>query len=408
MNRREFLQKTGSLLALSFVPYGNLLAQALDSLKKNLLVVYIPGGWDITLFSEPWTVNKNPFGNSYFSELRDEDLLAFQDGFLGPCLMPLQAYFERLCVLNGVRVSDSDNGHDAARIFMQTGDGNGKLPVLSGALSKFNSEPGLGLAINAPVYLADRPVQLFSLESALQGRLPEVIQRPEIPTVDSELGRSFLNASSLGKQILSFRALLGAPRDKNSIGSVISATFKSGLSRFAQINLNYDSGTLDTHSSHEGTHRKALTERFYQLAEILNRLNLSEGSIPGVRLLDETTVVVMSEFARTPDLNTMNGKDHNPQTNTCLIFSPDFKSGIFGASKYVPEKNQLQQRPYLVGLPFDTESGLTLQQASPTATRLSPRIVAKTILKSFGVSNEQLYAHFAQRLPDFPVLKSHT
>jgi uncharacterized protein (DUF1501 family) len=36
-------------------------------------------------------------------------------------------------------------------------------------------------------------------------------------------------------------------------------------------------------------------------------------------LLDETTVVVCSEFGRTPELNGDNGKDHHPWTSMLLV-----------------------------------------------------------------------------------------
>jgi uncharacterized protein (DUF1501 family) len=52
-----------------------------------------------------------------------------------------------------------------------------------------------------------------------------------------------------------------------------------------------------------------------------------EPGLTGGSMLDETTVVVCSEFARTPLLNGDNGKDHHPW-NSMLLVGKNVRGGV--------------------------------------------------------------------------------
>ena len=76
-------------------------------------------------------------------------------------------------------------------------------------------------------------------------------------------------------------------------------------------------GGFDTHS--DNTQQNG---QWSQVFSFLDAFLAGLSSQPGVvapTLLEETTIVYCSEFARTPELNGDNGKDHHPWTSMIMI-----------------------------------------------------------------------------------------
>jgi uncharacterized protein (DUF1501 family) len=75
-------------------------------------------------------------------------------------------------------------------------------------------------------------------------------------------------------------------------------------------------GGFDTHSDNTQQNGR-WDDVFTYLDALLTGLQQQPGLVAPT-LLDETTVVVCSEFGRTPELNGDNGKDHHPWTSMIL------------------------------------------------------------------------------------------
>jgi hypothetical protein len=53
--------------------------------------------------------------------------------------------------------------------------------------------------------------------------------------------------------------------------------------------------------------------------------------------MDNTTIVLTSEYSRTPKLNSSQGKDHNFSSNSFVLIGHRVKAGVFGKSGYRQE-----------------------------------------------------------------------
>lgn len=158
---------------------------------------------------------------------------------------------------------------------------------------------------------------------------------------------------------------LDTPRGRAALAA---QTLKTGLSR--SVNLSLVTG-LDTHDqSWARDHSVRLDEGFTALALLLSDLAESADPLGGGSLLEQTTLVVTSEFSRTPRLNERGGRDHH-LSNAALLIGRGIQGGqIIGATS--PE--------YMSPLKIDLETG------SPTVDGASirPEELMRTALKALG------------------------
>jgi uncharacterized protein (DUF1501 family) len=90
---------------------------------------------------------------------------------------------------------------------------------------------------------------------------------------------------------------------------------QTGLSRCATIGHN---GGWDTHANNDEEQSPLWEDLFGGLANLMAMLDEAPGS-QGGSLADETIVLVLSEMARSPKLNSTLGKDHWPFTSMMLV-----------------------------------------------------------------------------------------
>ena len=110
--------------------------------------------------------------------------------------------------------------------------------------------------------------------------------------------------------------------------ALVATALKKGISQCVSINL---AGGLDTHFGSQTTH--ALNQRtgFNALAMLVEDLR-STPHWAGGNFMDHTTILVYSEFARTPLMNSASGRDHH-LTNSCLMMGAGLKHNtVFGRS----------------------------------------------------------------------------
>ncbi len=127
----------------------------------------------------------------------------------------------------------------------------------------------------------------------------------------------------------------------------------------------------DSHSNiaKQNDHFQVLME---DLNSILDELSVTPAMGGGV-LLDQVTVVVLSEMGRAPWLNTLGGKDHWTFTSAMLVGAGVRGSTVAG-----------EYGEGLVGSPVDLDTGLP----SPSGTRLTSRHLGATLAALGGLDPE--------------------
>ena len=125
----------------------------------------------------------------------------------------------------------------------------------------------------------------------------------------------FRDANDRGEKLVSLASSL--PNDGGTGGQLATSlanAFKAGMTTSVTLS---NVGGFDTHS--DNTQQNG---PWQDLFTFLNDFVSGLASTPGVvaaSLLDETTIVYCSEFARTPELNGASGKDHHPWTSMLML-----------------------------------------------------------------------------------------
>jgi uncharacterized protein (DUF1501 family) len=125
----------------------------------------------------------------------------------------------------------------------------------------------------------------------------------------------FRDANVRGEKLVSLASSL--PNDGGTgaeLAASLANAFKAGMTTSVTLS---NVGGFDTHS--DNTQQNG---PWQDLFTFLNDFVSGLASTPGVvapSLLDETTIVYCSEFARTPELNGASGKDHHPWTSMLML-----------------------------------------------------------------------------------------
>jgi uncharacterized protein (DUF1501 family) len=146
--------------------------------------------------------------------------------------------------------------------------------------------------------------------------------------------------------------------------ALVATALKKGISQCVSINLT---GGLDTHFGTQLTQATNQRRGFEALAMLVDDLRGSPHP-GGGNFMDHTTILVFSEFARTPLINASGGRDHHI-SNSCLLMGAGVKHNyVFGSS------GDIGMSPGT----FDLRTG----QATPTGENILPEHVIATVLAS--------------------------
>lgn len=146
--------------------------------------------------------------------------------------------------------------------------------------------------------------------------------------------------------------------------ALVATALKKGISQCVSINLT---GGLDTHFGTQLTHATNQRRGFDALAMLVDDLR-GTAHPAGGNFMDHTTILVFSEFSRTPLINASGGRDHHI-SNSCLLMGAGVKHNyVFGSS------GDIGMSPGT----FDLRTG----QATPTGENILPEHVIATVLAS--------------------------
>lgn len=111
--------------------------------------------------------------------------------------------------------------------------------------------------------------------------------------------------------------LPGAPPYDTPAGraALVATALKKGISQCVTINLT---GGLDTHFGTQLNHATTLRTGFRALADLVSDLRATTHPAGG-NFMDHTTLLVFSEFARTPLINATGGRDHHLCSSALLM-----------------------------------------------------------------------------------------
>lgn len=140
-------------------------------------------------------------------------------------------------------------------------------------------------------------------------------------------------------------------------------------------------GGLDTHGEEWGDdHIERLHTGFKALSQLVSDLKATpHPDQPGEKLIDHTTIMCFSEFARTPMLNNRDGRDHHICNASLLI-----GAGIPGNTVVGASSNK--------GMGPEAIDPISGKAVASGGMILTPSIVAASIMKANGYDTDQLRA----------------
>jgi uncharacterized protein (DUF1501 family) len=375
-----------STAALLAMPPMRWIAKADPTNPHFLVMLFADGGWDPTQTLDVHDPLDATDGIDVDVDPTVSGLPASQIATVGgitymsnPTTRPaVDAYFTnwaaKSCVVNGIGTRSTS--HDQSRQLVLTGyldptradfvvisaQKNGPdmpLPHLllsgqsfggqfAGLSGRLGGQMGSAIAYNR---LSDEGVLAVSAlgEAYVQQALERERLLAEQAAANAVSGRLAAYHDANGRADKLTRLANGLNLNTNTGGQLATSlgnAFRSGLTTSVSVN---PFGGFDTHT--DNTQQNNSWQRVFTYVDALLTGLSQQAGLVSASLLDETTVVVCSEFGRTPELNTDNGKDHHPWTSM-LIAGKNVKGGT---SVGLTDGNQEGVKVKLsTGMPDDT------------------------------------------------------
>ncbi len=316
---------------------------------------FMVGGWDLMLGTDPV-----PRQDGFFVPFEDDEIVTAGGHRFGPAFGPLLPFASKIAVLRGIHC-DALN-HPQARFRMVTGRFKPPGNVVTSPSVQTLLAKKLGQSYEMPNLSSDalrpasfrgldddpllEPVRVASLEQ-LQGIVgvrgdiadyadeihkavaaKDAITRDAYDGIDlaADFGQFADLARALAKSDYRARARSAQPVDDKNKKNKKTLDKWQRQARMAVEAIRLDlapvitvgSGEFDSHTRGEYmSHVSAVERGFRTVAEIAK--GLADSIEPdGSSMLDHTTIVVTSEFSRSPSRNELGGKHHWP-TNAMVL-----------------------------------------------------------------------------------------
>lgn len=391
-DRRKFLKVLGAASAFSLAgaPLLRALAKPTNAKDEFFVFIYMAGGWDVMLWSDPRNTRQGLVNPPSTSNLRTTGLKHWTNAPLGggetsfqivqpagsniafgPAIGDLINHYDRLCVVNGIAMNTVS--HPDGTVYSATGQHLVGSRAVSPSIDTIIANE-LGLAQLFPLVSVRFPS--YFIGSNLDRRATPVLV-DKIGAVGKSLTRTSQFDSAAARDAvtqmlvqeandLAARAYYpdtyeGMALQYESLrkmleGDVRDAFIASSL-QAAQPSFDYAGkyhgdealgaafaveafkrdivrcasftlGGFDTHIGNYQNHALMLQEAFDMIADLVDVLDATPHPfISGNTLSDHTHIFVMSEFCRGPMLNAAGGRDHYPN-NSALVISPRFKGNF--------------------------------------------------------------------------------
>ena len=414
MDRRKFIQTmSGAGLGLSLPMFTRTHAQT-TSPQRFWVSVNASGGWDPTLFIDPKgdrprADGRGPVNNYSEDAIRLAGNIRFAGDYPEGMEPPdgdspghLANFFNkhsnRLLVINGI--DTQTNNHDAGSRFIWSGKIESGYPSFT-ALVAADAAPSEPLAfisnggydftasLVAPARVGNDDVfhqlafpnagrpnsppeerlpyfidELYAeIEVARMARLQRLQNRERLPLRQRQLQELFTARSGDNNLHRLVEALPENPsRGLMGQAEIAVAAFASGVA----VSANLSTGGFDTHGNHDQNHYRRLTE-------LLEGIDHLWEQIEQHGLQDKVTVIVGSDFGRTPFYNSNRGKDHWNVTSIMALGAGVSGNRVIGASD-----------AHFDALPINPDT----LEVDPEGIVLTPEHVHVALRRLAGVSSE--------------------
>ena len=390
IGRRRLLQSCATIGTASLLQpaYGSI-----SSSERKMIFVRVPGGWDTTRVFSPVFDNPNVSMESEAQETFAGDL-RFVDHPDRPQINTFFSEFsQQTVILNGLIIPSIN--HLICERLLYSANSSGTVPdwATQIAAAKRDKYPLPHVLISGKAIggkqndLIVRVGNNGQLEKLLSGNLDifsdtEVILPPSTHTdISNAYLQQMLQHQANADRFPSFMNTYNQSIDRSILMKELSADIRWNTdgSEASQIDLTVDLLLSDltrcitlefyrlTFDSHESNDSKQ-SQNFADLFSFLHLLTSTLSTTPGLvydTLLEECTIVVLSEMGRTPHQNTAKGKDHWCHTAGMLI-----GSGIKGGRNYGGYSE------YFYGQPID----LNTAEVTSSGKEITPRIFGATLL----------------------------
>ncbi len=418
MKRRDFisgLHKIAAFSALGGVS-GKLWAAPEDYTGRLFVTVQAAGAWDIASFCDP---KKNIAGEAPINNwAHTQDIASVGNLRYAPVAANaafFTKHYTKLCVINGVDMQT--NSHSTGVLHNWSGRNSAGFPSLT-ALFAARFAPQLPLAylnyggyaetarlirytrlndvnslltvLTPNVLPWDRnghyqnPDMLALVQAHQQKRLERLRAQPNLlPRTRYALDSYYaaqLNAQSLKDfaAVIPDASELESNRFKQQMQITLLA-FQSGVACSADMVLD----GFDTHANHDRDH-------FPKLTELTQGIDYLWDYAETLGLADRLTVLVGSDFSRTPWYNSSNGKDHWP-IGTVLVME---KNAPFGNRLWQATDDSLH------AVKVDP---VTLKP-SAAGTVIYPKHIHKALRQHLGIAEASLDDAFPLNAELLPLL----
>lgn len=322
--------------------------------QHYFLFYFMVGGWDLMLATDP--VKRQ---EGFLIPYEDEDIIEHGAHRFGPGMRPMLPYMNQMALLRGI-YCDALN-HPQARFRMSTGRFKPPGNFVSAPSVQTLLARHLGLAYELPNLSSDslrpatfrgdepnrllEPVRVASVEQ-LKGMVNvkggvgdyDEVVAAALAKKDALTRKSYEGvplAEDFGEFADLARAVAGSDFPDRVAKMSTSVTPEDRWQRQATMAVEairqdiapvvtVGSGEFDTHTRGEYmSHAKAVLRGFDTIADIVAGLQ-AHVDPDGRSLFDKTTIVVTSEFSRTPSRNELGGKHHWP-TNAMVLLGKGIK-----------------------------------------------------------------------------------
>jgi uncharacterized protein (DUF1501 family) len=349
VQRRSFLKLMGSVGGASILPMSLVRPAFGATPSRFLITVSASGGWDPTSLIDPkgnalradGLGPVNNYSSTQIKTIGNLRYAAYADGVAAPETTSaghldtfFAKHYQRLRVINGI--DTQTNGHESGQRFVWSGRLEEGYPSVAAlAAAPFAEQPMAFISNGGYDYTAAlvAPVRTSGASTFKALAYPNS-QFPNVPSLQSagyfstptyaavQLAReqrlaSLRLAETLPKRIaqlaqletvrnsdVALDGLLDYLPEAVSVGlkgqaEVAIAAFASGLAVSATLNV----GGFDTHADHDEDQTSALTT-------LLEGVDHLWEQIEKRGMQNQVTILIGSDFGRTPFYNTALGKDH--------------------------------------------------------------------------------------------------
>jgi uncharacterized protein (DUF1501 family) len=430
-NRRDLMKTTTAFSmaagVASFMRPTKLFAAAGDSRESHyFLHVNIAGGLDVNYLFDTRPLDMTAKG--LITNYHGKEPVRYtgkngQSTLRTTLTDPLMKWSDHFSIINGVVMSPTFQGHDQLANMLLTGNpfgGESFIPfnnqlsrpldfIQSGTIfaNILNEGGGIKMSPAACKKLVDRVAAVGGNARALKSMHR---QSKEVAKIPSTLGNSALRlaASTIALPDLAGRmkklqitapdeTQQASPRERLLASTkaeinMVTEMMRAGITDSGVIVFDE---SIDSHDPNSAQKLPVTVQNIIDSLAIVFEHLSSTQSPSGRSMLEDTTILIGSEFSRTMRQSGVtidkSGTDHNPLTNTFIVAGKGIKGGLVLGQSDCQTADEVQtaahdsvdpSRVSIMGRPFDFAASVPLPEAKPSVFDHTQYISAQNVVNA--------------------------